>query len=400
MNQLNESSFESLKDIEEVIRKANDGQLVKLSSEAISKRHGALRDASRLQALASIARNSADKILLLQNSTNYDGILSDLCNYAPGLVSMRLNKSVQIGSKQVSRRVALIQAQDKVIASDIQKYDQIIKGRCIDLSCISGADRQFLSPLFTNKNRLSVKNSSLMKQTMISIFKQINKREFNDLDSNLIDAFGVFGCELFKNTQEHACFDENGSPYIAHVEGLIASWSDLTSDMYEHDFSGHTKLMQYWNNNIASSSENSKESLRCMQVSFFDTGPGLVGRAFGKSSNISSERDALLQCIGKNFTTKDESGAGNGYPTILTQLSKVGGLIRIRSGNQCLFNCFDKNQHGYWENIHEPTEKNAAKEQYLMDFNSWDENSLSQASGTVVSIIVPLRKDSGQHSLF
>jgi len=400
MNQLNESSFESLRDVEEVITKANNGQAVKLSSGAISKRHGALRDASRLQALASLARNSEEKTLLLQNSTNYDAILSELCNYAPGLASMRLNKSVQIGSNHVLRRTALVQAQDKVIASDTQQYDQIIKGRCIDLSCISGADRQYLSPLFTDRNRLSVKNSSLMKQTMISIFKQINKREFNDLDSDLIDAFGLFGCELFKNTQEHACFDENGAPYISHVEGMIASWSDLTSDMYEHDFSGHPKLVQYWKNNIATSNENSQESLRCMQVSFFDTGPGLVGRAFGKNSNISSERNALLQCIAKNFTTKKESGAGNGYPTILTQLSKVGGLIRIRSGNQCLFNCFDKSQHGSWETTQEPAEKNAVKEQYLMDFNSWDESNLSQATGTVVSIIVPLRKDSGQHSLF
>jgi hypothetical protein len=399
MNQLNESSFESLRDVEEVIKKANDGQPVKLSSGVISKRHGALRDASRLQALASLARNSEEKTLLVQNSTNYDAILNELCNYAPGLTSMRLNKSVQIGSKQVSRRVALIQALDKMIASDTQRYDQIIKGRCIDLSCFSGADRQFLSPLFTKKDRLSVKNSSLMKSTMVAIFKQINKVEFNDLDADLIDAFGIFGCELFKNTQEHACFDENGNPYIAHVEGMIASWSDLTSDMHEHDFSGHPKLMQYWKNNIATSNDNSKESLRCMQVSFFDTGPGLVGRAFGNNSNTSSEKKLLLQCIAKHFTTKDESGAGNGYPAILTQLSKVGGLIRIRSGNQCLFNCFDKSHHGYWESIQELAERNAVKEQYLMDFHSWDESNLSQASGAVVSIIVPLRKESGQHIL-
>jgi len=400
MNQLNESSFESLRDVEEVITKANNGQAVKLSSRTISKRHGALRDASRLQALASLARNSKDKTLLLQNSTNYDAILSELCNYAPGLASMRLNKSVKIGSNQILRRSALEQAQDKVIASDAQRYDLIIKGRCIDLSCISGADRQFLSPLFTNKDRFSVKNSSLMKQTMVSIFKQINKLEFNDLDADLIEAFGIFGCELFKNTQEHACFDANGNPYIAHVEGMIASWSDLTSEMYEHDFSGHPKLMQYWKSNVAASNENSQESLRCMQVSFFDTGPGLVGRAFGKNSNIDNEKSALLQCIAKNFTTKNEIGAGNGYPTILAQLSKVGGLIRVRSGNQCLFNCFDKNQHGFWESTQESIEKISVKEQYLMDFNSWDESHLSQASGTVVSIIVPLRKDSGQHSFF
>ncbi|MCH4295915.1 hypothetical protein MJ923_16535 [Shewanella sp. 3B26] len=399
MEQLNEFAFESLSDTEAIIKKANELKVVELAFHSISKRHGALRDAARLQAMVTVSRKSKDKTLIVRNAPHPDIALNDLCGYAPGLVSIRLNKAVSIDSHIINRRNALLPAKSKMIATDSQNYTEIIRGRSIDLNCISGAERQYLSPLFTSKNSSCVRNSSLMKQTMISIFKQINKQEFSKLDGDLIDAFGIFACELFKNTQEHACRDANGFQYIEHAEGIIFSWNDMLSEMYESDFAGHPKLQQYWDDNLVISEDGSKKSLRCMQVSFFDTGPGLVGRAFGGNIKSSFERELLLKCIEKNFSTKTESGSGNGYPTILTQLSKVGGLIRIRSGNQCLFNCFDRNNHGFWESESSPDVKFKVKNEYLMDFKNWDTKSLSQVSGTVVSIIVPLRKDSGQRSL-
>ncbi|MDN4502218.1 hypothetical protein QX776_07375 [Alteromonadaceae bacterium BrNp21-10] len=394
-----ESPFESLDDVENIIDKAASDRPVKLSSESISKSYGALRDAARLQALVSLARNSVDKVLLLQNSSNTEAVLHELCSYAPGLVSVRLNKSININKQLISRRKALLFARDKMIATDNQQYVKVIRGRSIDLCCISGAERQYLSPLFANKNSHSVRNSSLMKQTMVAIFKQINKRDFNNLEAELIEAFGIFGCELFKNTQEHALRNPSDKPYIEHVEGMIASWKDQTNDTYEKDFKGHPRLVKYWNDNVLDSVDGTKKILRCMEVSFFDTGPGMVGRAFGTGIDSAAEKEALIKCIGKNFSTKSEIGAGNGYPTILNQLSKVGGLIRIRSGNQCLFNCFDRELHGFWGTEQSSETAKQKQTQYLMGFDSWTDKILSPTSGTVVSILVPLRKDRGQRTL-
>jgi hypothetical protein len=112
--------------------------------------------------------------------------------------------------------------------------------------------------------------------------------------------------------------------------------------------------------------------------------------------DIESERSALINCIKKNFTTKKQVGAGSGYPTILSQLSKVGGLIKIRSGRLSVFNCFDKSNH------QEPVNQTDKKQQekYLADFDDWDDSrTLSFAHGTAVSILIPVRRESGQHSL-
>ena len=128
MHKLKESRFESLKDIEAVISKAAKNEAVKLSSSTISKRHGALRDAARLQALASIARQNKDKDLALQDSSNKQDILDELCSYAPGLTAIRLNKTVTINQEKINRRLALLPAREKMLASDLQMYEKIIRG--------------------------------------------------------------------------------------------------------------------------------------------------------------------------------------------------------------------------------------------------------------------------------
>jgi hypothetical protein len=395
-------SFASISNIEDVIALANSGEMLNFSNDTVNKRHGALRDASRLQALATLAKLSPDKYLHFKSANDLEELLDNLCNYAPGLVALRLNKGIKIGAEEISRRQALAKAAKKMMDTDSGLYSEVIKGRSIDLCCVSGAAMQYLAPLFSERKQDSVKDSSQMKHTMSTIFRKINNFEFNNLDGDLIEAFGVFSCELFKNTQEHACTDKDNIPYIEHVEGMIASWDSLAKSIHHNDFVGHQRLEDYWKREAKNHSGNTVENLKCMQVSFFDTGPGLVGRAYPnvQFNNAEDEKKALINCIRKNFTSKKQSGAGNGYPTILSHLSRVGGMIRIRSGNQSIFNCFDKERHNHWEAISDVNLKEQAKEEYLMNFDCWSINELSPTCGTVVSILIPLRNDSGQHTLF
>ena len=399
MNITHDIDLVTIDDVEDAIQKANENMSQRVSIDSINKRHGAFRDAARLQAIVTIARTSKDKLLQLSGSTNLDATLTHLCSYAPALVGIRLNKSISIGGKIISRRTALEYAVEKINDSDIKKYRNIIKGRTIDLCCISGARKQYLSPLFSLRDSTAVKNNSAMSKTLAEIFKEIGHNDFNDFNSELMEAFGIFTFELFKNTQDHACKDENGIPLVSHAEGIIASHKDLDSLTYKSDFLSHPRLKKYWDD--LAEYENGKETLRCIQISFFDTGPGIIGRAFGKDvkfKNSIEEKFALISCLQKNFTTKSQGGAGNGYPTILKQLSKVGGLIKIRTGRQSIFNCFELEGSHRSDNI--KIENINHEGNNLFNFDSWSSKELSQAAGTVVSILVPLRKKSGQSSLF
>ncbi|MBN3228212.1 MULTISPECIES: hypothetical protein [Pectobacterium] len=392
----------TLEDIENVIERAQDDAIVRFSAEAISKRHGALRDAARLQALVTIAKKSKDQQLHLNATQNQESTLSELCTYAPGLTALRLNDvGVNLGGRVISRRNILPYATKKMVETDNQEFAKVLNGRTIDICCISGAERQYMSPLFTTKSAMAVKPPAAMSRTIVDILKLVTIRDFNLLDPGLLDAFGVFASELFKNTQEHACRDENGQEYISHVEGMITSFIEMDASIYKGDYTGHERLLDYWNSRSEKNDDGKREKLRCFQISFFDTGPGITGRAFGdkyKNAPSQDERKGLLKCIEKNFSSKNQVGAGHGYPTILTQLSKIGGLIRIRTGRQCIFNCFTKEDQNNW--MANPVEQVELIEEKLMNFDDWSKRTLSPVAGTVVSVIVPLRKESDQYSLF
>ena len=90
---------------------------------------------------------------------------------------------------------------------------------------------------------------------------------------------------------------------------------------------------------------------------------------------LQEERDALIRCLQKSVTTKSGSGVGHGLPGVLEELRKVGGLMRIRSGRHCIFNCFEPNDGAD-----------------LFDFHDWTAEPLGAAVGAVISILVPIRR--------
>ena len=118
-------------------------------------------------------------------------------------------------------------------------------------------------------------------------------------------------------------------------------------------------------------------SMRCLQLSFFDSGPGFASRATGKRTRElarGEERNVLIQCLQKNFTTKQQTGAGQGIPAVLNALRDIGGLIRIRSGRHAIFNCFGIDESNQ-----------------LFEFDDWSPEELAEVAGSVITIIIPLR---------
>ena len=91
---------------------------------------------------------------------------------------------------------------------------------------------------------------------------------------------------------------------------------------------------------------------------------------------LADERQALLDCLKKNITTKAEVGAGQGLPNVLSELRNVGGMMRIRSGRHSIFNAFRQED----DTID------------LFDFQDWGSTKLDCVEGAVISILIPLRK--------
>tara|TARA_Y100001973_G_C5206842_1_gene342058 strand:+ start:2113 stop:3267 length:1155 start_codon:yes stop_codon:yes gene_type:complete len=382
-------------EIEQTLQRAIEGSEVRFSTDSINKNHGAIRDAARIQLLVSIAKVLDNKKLILQNSSDWHSVVEHLCSYSPGIVGARMFQNIDIGGKLISRRDVLKSAASRIAAMDTQNYNALIRGKSIDFCCIGGAKKRFLSPLFYGNSISCVREPSDMVRMLTKVEASINKNSNKQLPNNFMSAFGVFLSELFKNTQEHALRDPNDIQLIEHVEGLLATFSSYPTELYSDDFSSNPTLKNYLENNTTENSSGQK-LFPCIQLSIFDSGPGLVGRAFGYKDETygrAQERIDLLKCLQKNFSSKPEKAAGEGYPLILEHLADVGGLIRIRSGRHCIFKCFEQRHNDSANEI------NLNSPSILESFEDWMDFDLPKVEGTVVSILVPLRKAHGQQLL-
>lgn len=356
----------------------SSGAPLQVNKDWVARRKGAMHDAARLQLLATWARNANDKSSLRFHEANsVDAVLEELCDYAPGIAALRLSSGVSVGGQTISRREALKPASSKMISTDNMEWANIVKGRTIDFTCVSGSKVQYLRPLFSSRSKLAVKRKESMYQMLRTLSSYVAKSDSERIPEAFLQSCAVFASELMKNTQEHATRDCFGNPYLEHTEGLIVSWIDM-DQQFAADFQGHPLLKNLWERETKADKSGRGGSLRCLQLSFFDTGPGFAARATGvPTSELSTEqeRGALLQCLQKNNSTKSQIGAGNGIPDVIEVLREIGGMISIRSGRLFVFNSFQPNDT-----------------RELFDFADWHTNDLAEVVGAVVTLLVPIRK--------
>lgn len=376
MTILNIGKCRSLIEIEEALSKIEisaEGARFIFPLNSLKARHGPMHDASRLQMVVTLARQRlhSDYIDIHPNASE-EAAIDEVCSYSPGIAGVRLARGIRLGQLEIDRRDVLLSAVNKMQDTDAEKFDRIIRGRSLDLMCVAGSRVQYLRPLFTASG--VVKEHTEMRKTMQTLIDFINKASKGKIPKSLVDSLGLFSSELIQNTQEHAIKNHSGKPYLAHVEGMMLGWTQYREKLFSEDFSGSATLQKFW------SRESALSSLRAFEVSYFDSGPGLVSRLKGvavKDITLEDERRFLLECLKHKSTSKSESAAGEGLPSVLEELKKIGGLIRIRSGRMAIFNAFSRND----------------TQREISDFEDWSSMQLAPVEGAVISILVPLRSE-------
>ncbi|MGF6391515.1 hypothetical protein QFZ86_000403 [Pseudomonas plecoglossicida] len=336
----------SLADIENAVSQMNsqtqDDRFV-FPLDFFKARHSPIYDASRLQMVVTLARKRLkDGYLDIHPNASPEDAKNAVCSYSPGIAGVRLTRGIRLGDLVCDRRDVLKAAAEKMQDTDAGNFRDVIRGRALDLICVAASKVQYLRPLFSSAG--IAKKHGEMRSSMDELVAFVNQQSRESVPDSLIDALGSFSSELIQNTQDHAVTDHAGTKYLSHVEGLILGWTRLSEDLFAEDFSGNDRLKNYWDAE-AGETASGQTSLRVFEISYFDSGPGLVSRYTGKlvtEMTIEKEKDALLNCLRHNVSSKPQNAAGEGLPHVLAELSKIGGLIRIRSGRLSVFNVFSK----------------------------------------------------------
>ena len=376
------TAIDSLEEIDRAIATvhAYRGRDLAVFATALDKRRGAIRDAAFLQLLLTWARLNPKNCLNLLSNADDDPqvVLREACGYSVGLAIMSIAGSIKVAGSSVHRAEALLPGKDRITAAYKGAFERLVKGRTVDLLCVSGAELQYLKPLFRSASPHSVKDKFDLKSTVRGLALRAYPNAADDLDDSTVSALATLTHELFENTQDHAITDIAGQPYRRHVEVVFVSWVVLNDVEAQNDLTGNEELRKYWSALFDRQSRNRQVAGLCF--SFLDSGPGMASRLLGKEYSqmeVQEEAQALRRCLRLGVSSKLTRGTGGGFTEVLIEAEKAGGLVRVRSGRQAIFRCFAPGE---------------SAGDVSTGFKDWydDGRELMRVAGTLITVFIPM----------
>lgn len=164
---------------------------------------------------------------------------------------------------------------------------------------------------------------------------KIYKTRFNAVVSTIGEELDQIIWELLKNTDEHARTNVLNSVILSpNARGVCIKVLRGTKDSLIKKADGHTGLINYYE-------QVAEQQAFFLEISVFDSGPGLVKRFMGKrwspDVQISDEVNTVKECLRKGSTSVEDwkgNQKGFGLNEVLVMLSRLKGFIKIRT-NRC-----------------------------------------------------------------
>ncbi|MBN9672171.1 hypothetical protein [Roseibium aggregatum] len=257
-------------------------------------------------------------------------------------------------------------------------FDRMIHGQSLPLLSVDHLERHGPNPFLYDPETGEVRNDflGLVRQALIRLIEPKRLRQ-EDIDAELLA--NLFK-ELFSNTHLHARTDLTGALYRRSARGIIFALRpvDLSQDTFAADL---TPLRQYF---LGIKPFARRTRVEFLEVSVFDSGPGLAARAQGSEISgempIEREYDLVHKCFLKNVTTQSDPAHGLGLPRVMLALKASGGFLRLRTGRLALYKWFSPG-------IEQP--RIANDDLHFVDANGLHPSPYARVAGTVFSVLIP-----------
>lgn len=330
-----------------------------------------------------ISVNREDTIKLEDFSESYFGYL----------ILTTLWKQCSIVDEKYSDIKPLFMKYTKRMNQKIQFLEQLPNNE-IMIPCYDhySAEKGLSNWLYSSGSKFKETPSSLdftiskILKKLTTIFKTKGAK---NLESRSIDSITKIIWELFKNTDEHARTDYLNEINLSPSTRVLYTRIQRSSKRNYIENTSHDGLKKYYEEAIITDFDNSF----FLEVSIFDSGPGLTKRYLGKHWNeevsINEEVNTIKKCLIKGQTSIlsiEGKEKGYGLDEVLQLLSEKKGYMKIRSGRVALYRNLIESPYKKSENIEE------------VDLNDWITQSdteyslLSRVEGTQITLVFPLNK--------
>lgn len=214
----------------------------------------------------------------------------------------------------------------------------------------------------------------------------LNRKLFQEAIKNELSSIYGIVHELFSNTHDHARTNEKGFTLYPNLRSMYLKFHRAPLSTYLTTYSDFGGLTKFFSSDFK---VNSRQEQYLVELTFLDSGPGLVKRFTGKSTidiGVSAEVEIIKECLYIHKTSSTSIGKSNkGYGLDrMLQLLDGKGFVRIKSGHADVFRDMRNIRYKKHESPSEIT---------LYD---WKQNSMSDfaindwAEGTLISIFYPI----------
>lgn len=345
------------------------GQLVEGASQPLSipralDNDGAFGGAPlAVQAIASWARRQeTHKVQLPDEMGLSEPDRLEFAASLAGMGAMYFADEVEAGARQWKRFEALRAVAPYVMAMNRGDFSAASHRREAGLVCFAGARAEFLNPLYAKPELGSVREAAEFRVLLSRVLKSLDSTLPAQLNEGQHELLSAMLQQLFQNTDEHGAFDVDGRKYTRAMRGVFVRLTSLENvHTLMPDVGKDVPLKAFLSKSTvvrlpeqmrpaANSKEVPKASqpLRFLELSVFDTGPGMALKWLSKSAGAKryedfskeEELEALKACFKKHATTKMARNSGIGLPMALMAMKRLNAFMGLRTGRMSLYQDF------------------------------------------------------------
>jgi hypothetical protein len=195
--------------------------------------------------------------------------------------------------------------------------------------------------------------------------------------------------ELFDNTDRWAKVEYDGRPLERSVRGIrFELYADRQNVLLSH-VKDSPPLVDYLSHSEFSRASPGDARRRFVEMSIFDSGPGLAQRnmqaAIGSETALDKEYEAVIRCLSKYTSSSFRTHRGLGLHTVMKTLTSSAGFLRIRTGRLALFRDFVTHPYS-------PDGTSVSKEPFMMDWESRtrDTSPMQRVEGVLLTMLIPI----------
>lgn len=282
----------------------------------------------------------------------------------PGMAALYFSKSIESDGETFSRFKALESVGRRVHAMQSGDLLDTLRGPGVALCCFGGAKNEFLRALYEQPSPLHVRSLPDFTVLMHKLLQAAGDSSTRAVSDGQIAYLSALVHQLFLNAEEHGSYDVNMMRLDEMMRGIVlrvtpvgratsfvaASASDSPLRTYISRLAFGNRLPKGQGRSPNSTEAENSKPLWLVELSVFDTGPGLAMRWLSEKEHITDaaqitpekELEAVMTCFGKHSTTKDSSFRGEGLNVALRSMRQLQAFMTLRTGRYSLYQDFSR----------------------------------------------------------